>query len=326
MKEILVMAPCRERHRIMLEEAGQGQCRFHFIRKSDSPVRISQAVKNANVIIGEPDIRDLQHASNLDWVQMTWAGTDKYTKVPGFPRQVKLTNASGAFGSVIAEYVFGGILTLYRRFTTYRTLQKQQIWRDCGSERTMEGSRVLILGAGDIGENLARRFHAFYANVVGIRRTLREKTDYFDEMSTLDSLEEQLPLADIVIGCLPHTPATNHLINRQRLLMMKPDAVLVNVGRGSLIVTDDLADVMSHGHLLGAVLDVTEPEPLPSGHPLWLLDNVLLTPHIAGPSFEHSHLTEDKIYMICCDNLRRYLNGQSLLNEVNWETGYRQTL
>jgi phosphoglycerate dehydrogenase-like enzyme len=320
MKEVLVLVPCRERHREQLRRVGE--CRFVF-GESLTPEQRAQAISCADAIIGEPDLAEIKRADKLAWIQMTWAGTDKYTCIEGFPREIALTTASGAFGAVIAEYVFGGILSLYRRFPAYRTQQQRHIWRDCGSERTIEGSRVLILGAGDIGENLAVRFQAFGAYVSGIRRSAGVCPAGFDEMTTLPQLEPQLAAADIVIGCLPNTPQTRHLLGAQELRQMKPNAVLVNVGRGSLIRTEELAAVLREGHLLGAVLDVTEPEPLPETHPLWDMDNVLLTPHIAGPSLNHAPQTEDKIFALCCDNLRRWLAGQPLRNRVDWESGCR---
>ena len=289
-----------------------------------TPEQRVQAIARADAVIGEPEIAEIQTAEKLTWIQMTWAGTDKYTCVPGFPREIALTTASGAFGAVIAEYVFGGILSLYRRFPSYREQQKRHIWRDCGSERTIEGSRVLILGAGDIGESLAERFQVFGAHVTGIRRTASRCPECFDEMGTLAELGERLASADIVVGCLPNTPQTRHLLGERELRLMKPDAVLVNVGRGSLIRTDELVRVLRDGHLLGAVLDVTEPEPLPEDHPLWEIDNVILTPHIAGPSLNHAPQTEDKIFSVCCDNLRRWLAGEPLRNQVEWTRGYRQ--
>lgn len=289
-----------------------------------TPEQRAQAIARADAVIGEPEIAEIQTAEKLTWIQMTWAGTDKYTCASGFPREIALTTASGAFGAVIAEYVFGGILSLYRRFPSYREQQKRHIWRDCGSERTIEGSRVLILGAGDIGESLAERFQAFGAHVTGIRRTASRCPSCFDEMGTLAELGERLASADIVVGCLPNTPQTRHLLGERELRLMKPDAVLVNVGRGSLIRTEELVRVLRDGHLLGAVLDVTEPEPLPEDHPLWELDNVILTPHIAGPSLNHAPQTEDKIFSVCCDNLRRWLAGEPLRNQVDWTRGYRQ--
>ena len=124
-----------------------------------------------------------------------------------------------------------------------------------------------------------------------------------------------------MVACaLPGTAATRGLLNKDRLLSMKPTALLLNCGRGSLIVTRDLEDVLAAGHLGGVALDVTDPEPLPESSPLWNCDRVILTPHISGASFGHVAETEDKIYRLAAENLRRYLNGEDLLNEVDFES------
>lgn len=159
--------------------------------------------------------------------------------------------------------------------------------------------------------------------VVGVCRERRPLPPDFDEVRTLAEAESVLPLADVVVCCLPDTAATRGYFDRARLLRMKSDAILVNVGRGSLVVSDDLAAVLAEGHLYGAVLDVTDPEPLPKNHPLRRMRNVVLTPHVAGLGF-NTEETERKITAICCDNLRRYQNGWSLRNQVDFRTGYRR--
>jgi phosphoglycerate dehydrogenase-like enzyme len=135
-------------------------------------------------------------------------------------------------------------------------------------------------------------------------------------MCLLSHAEQWLPKADIVICCIPNNTDTVHFLNDKRLRLMKEDALLINMGRGNFIVTDELIKIMGEGHLLGAALDVTEPEPLPPGHPLWDMENVMITPHIAGPSFSHCPETEDKIAAICCDNLKRYASGLPLKNLI----------
>ena len=162
--------------------------------------------------------------------------------------------------------------------------------------------------------------------MTGIKRTktfdYAEPMQDFDQIYDLSELDQQLTEADIVIGCLPGTPETKGLLNYERLHSMKKKAVLVNVGRGSLIPMDDLARVLMEGHLQGAVLDVFEAEPLSEKSPLWNMENVLLTPHIAGPSFGGNTKVEKQIWDICMENLERYLNGQKLRNIVQLDIGY----
>ena len=184
---------------------------------------------DAEICIGEPPLALVQQAEKLRWVQMTWAGTDIYTRRTGFPERVTLTNASGAFGRTISEYVLGGILTMYRNFPAYREQQKQAVWRTVGAERTLYGRTVLILGTGDLGSNVAKRLRGFGTVNIGVRRAAGETLPYFDEVRGIAELDELLPQADIVIGCLPNTPGTTGLLTETRLRRMKQDALLVNV-------------------------------------------------------------------------------------------------
>jgi phosphoglycerate dehydrogenase-like enzyme len=143
-------------------------------------------------------------------------------------------------------------------------------------------------------------------------------------LATLFGDFQLLPLADIVACAMPGTAATRGLLHKDRLLAMKPTALLLNCGRGSLIPTKDLEEVLAAGHLGGVALDVTDPEPLPADSPLWDCSRVILTPHISGASFGHVAATEDKIYALAAENLRRYLASEPLLNEVDFQTGYRK--
>ena len=253
---------------------------------------------------------------------MSWAGTDIYTMRDGFPEKVKVTNAKGGFQTVIPEYIVGVILALGRNLKQYANQQREKRWNPLGSELLLCGKRILILGAGDIGTGAAKRLKAFGTTVIGMRRTDRNYPDCFDGMITLDELDKELPLADIVVGCLPGTKETTGLLDERRLRLMKRGAYLVNVGRGSLVDTNALVKVLEEGYLGGAALDVVEPEPLPENHPLWNMEQVMITPHIAGMSFGYSKDTENRIMHICCQNLMRFLEGRELINQVNFETGY----
>lgn len=177
MTEVLITAPCSDEIKLRLEEF-KNSCIFSFgDRKND--------IGSAEVVIGEPRTERIREAKNLKFIQMTWAGADIYTR-GGFPQGIKIANASGAFGSVIAEYVIGAILCVYRRFPEYVENQKVCIWRDAGAERTIEGKTALILGTGDIGSNIAKRLSAFGTKNIGIRRT-GAPAQYFDEMHTLSN-------------------------------------------------------------------------------------------------------------------------------------------
>lgn len=313
MTEVLITAPCSDKVKRRLREF-ENSCVFSFgDRKND--------IGSAEAVIGEPRTEKIRQAKSLKFIQMTWAGADIYTCDGAFPQGIKIANASGAFGPVIAEYVIGAILCIYRRFPEYVENQKVCIWRDAGAERTIEGKTALILGTGDIGSNIAKRLSAFGTKNIGIRRT-GAPAQYFDEMHTLSNIDALLPRADLVIGCLPNTKETGHILNYDRLCLMKSDALFINVGRGSLIDTDALIRALEERRIAGAILDVLEKEPLAADSPLWKMPNVLITPHISGRGFGHDPATEKKVWDICLENLRRYLSGEDIINEIDFARGY----
>lgn len=319
---VAVLLPCDPAQREMLESAGADRCEFIYVDQKMTREERLPVLQSAEVIFGEPGIREIRQCPRLKWIQMSWAGTDVYTMREGFPPGIKLTNARGGFQIVIGEYIVAVILELCRNLKQYAIRQQEEKWQPLGSETLLYGKKILILGAGDIGTGAAKRLKAFGTYITGMRRTERNYPDCYDAMITSDRLDEVLPSADMVIGCLPNTNDTGGLLNERRLRMMKKGAFLINVGRGSLIDTDALVKVLKEGHLGGAALDVAAPEPLPAGHPLWKMENVILTPHIAGLSFGHAKDTENRIIHICCQNLERYLDGKEMVNVVNFETGY----
>ena len=319
--QVLIKPQCNAEIQNQFATKFGDQCEFTFQGKETE-----DAIATAEVVIGEPEEEEILKAENLRWIQLTWAGADKYTKMKAFPTGVTLTNASGAFGKIISEYVIGNIIALYRELPNYWKNKQNHLWVQNRSSETIYGKNILILGTGDIGRNIAHRMKAFETHVTGIKRTAvpehLQQMKAFDEVYDLTALDQQLQKADIVIGCLPGTSETKGLLNYERLYSMKKDAILVNVGRGSLIPTEDLIRVLEEGHLKGAVLDVFETEPLPETSPLWNMENVLITPHIAGPSFGGNAEVQDMIWNICMENMERYLNGKKLKNIVRLKDGY----
>ncbi len=317
-----VLIDLDEHQKEELEAAGGEAVEFFYVPEGMSREERLPVLKQAQVIFGQPGIREINQCDQLRWIQMSWAGTDIYTAREGFPRKVALTNASGCFHVVIPEYVIAVLLELCRNLNVYAVQQKERKWKPIGSEMLLYGKRALILGAGDIGTGVAERLRAFGVKIIGMRKTDRNYPDCYDGMITLDELDQELPKADIVIGCLPGTAETRGLLNLRRLCLMKPGALLVNVGRGNLIDTEDFISVLEQNHLGGVALDVTDPEPLPEDHPLWNMDRVIITPHIAGQSFGYSKDTEDRIVHLWSQNLKRYLEGKELVNRVSFENGY----
>ncbi|MBQ5333828.1 MAG: D-2-hydroxyacid dehydrogenase [Oscillospiraceae bacterium] len=312
---ILVTAPFSETFRSSLRnEAEKYCCNIRFGTDSSD-------LSAADIIIGDITAKQAELCHNLRWLQITSAGADKYTYGSFLPENVILTNVTGAFGDGISEYIIGTILALFRGLFSYRQNQERCVWKDMKTERFISGSRALILGCGDIGSKTAVKLKSFGAQTVGIRKNIRPANG-FDCIYDLKSLDSELPLADIVICCLPKTPLTDHLLDKRRIGLMKSCALIVNVGRGSLIDTAALTEALAEGHLSGAVLDVFEQEPLSAASPLWAMNNVLITPHISGPSFGHSPHTEKLITDICKENISRYMNGKPLINMIPPDHGY----
>lgn len=292
---------------------------YTMVFAQEDPSQIARELQEAEVVIGEPNPALLATAKNLKWMQITWAGADRYTK--RFPENVILTNASGAFGRIISEYTMGMILSQYKRLPEYYVNQKKKVWADLGPERSLLHKRVLILGTGNVGSSIAQKLHAFGTYNIGINRS-GSCPQHFEEAHPLEELDRFLPEADILIGALPRTPYTQGLLDYRRLMQTKQDALLVNVGRGTMIVTKDLEQALEEGHFSGVILDVADPEPLPQTSSLWSCDRVLLTPHISGIGFDHEPATEAFIWEICKENLRNYRDGVPLTHVVDVLAGY----
>lgn len=321
MKNIAVLFPCREDVRERLEKAAPG-CHFAFLEGMDTAERAG-FIKRAHGIIGEPDISEIKAARELTWVQMSWSGTDKYTKREDFPEQVVLTNATGIFGKGIAEWLLGTLLSIYKKLPEYRDRQREHVWKDMGKEKTLYGKTVLVIGAGDIGTSFARLLAPFGTRNIGVRRRKGECSRPFMEMHTIEKLEELLPKADVVVMALPDTKETEGIMDLEKLRLMKRDAVLLNAGRGRTLVTEDLITVLEEGRLYGVGLDVVMPEPLPENSPLWDFDRVLITPHISGQGLDHLTETYDAIAELLVENVGRFDREEPLLNVVDKKAGYR---
>lgn len=315
-KEILVLVPVGEKHRRHLEEKAPSANITYAERKTVTAAQ----VQNAHAIIGNPPVDMIRGSSKLEWVQLQSAGVGAYAEPGALPSGVMLTNASGAYGLAISEYMLGVLLELNNKLHLYRDQQASGSWTEHGLVKSIYGSTVLVVGVGDIGGEFAKRVKALGAYTIGVRRTDTNKPDYLDELHFMDDLSNLLPRADVVAMSLPSTKLTKKIINRETLQLMKQDAVLINVGRGDAIDTEALCDSLESGHLFGAALDVTDPEPLPKEHRLWKIKNAIITPHVSGG--DSLPETTERIIGICANNLDAYVNGKALSNVVSVSAGY----
>lgn len=261
MRMIAVIKKCQEYEKELILSSVEKEDKVLFY-DSEEELLNSKDCENIEIVFGEPEHSTIHCMKSLRWVQMTWAGANKYTSAPDFPDNITLTSASGAYGYVISEYIISGILALYKNLFSYRWQMKSGGWNQIESDDTLEGKRVLILGTGNIGQETAKKLKCFGSYVVGICRSPGNKHLPFDEIYTIDNIDTQLQSADVVIIALPGTTETAGMFGAERIKKMKSNAILVNVGRGFIVNTDELINALQNGLLGGAVLDVTEPEPM----------------------------------------------------------------
>jgi len=256
-------------------------------------------------------------APRLGWAQSWGAGVERFL-TPGFvATPVQLTNAKGIYAIPIAEHVIGFVLYFARGFHHMVQSQMYRRW-DWRQAEEVSGKTLGIVGLGGIGAEVAHRAKSFGMRVIAIRRRPELLAEHADDVRGSDELPWLLAESDFVALCTPLTPETRHLIGRDQLKLMKPTAYVINVGRGGLIDEDGLIAALQENRIAGAGLDVFEKEPLPAESPLWTLPNVLITPHTAGSS-PRSH---ERLIDLFCENLRRYLAGEPLLNVVDKKVGY----
>ena len=285
----------------------------------------SEAIANAagaDAILGFCTQRILDAAPDAVWFQVFSAGVERcFTDDRIRDGDVMLTNMQKMSSPVIGEHVVAMVLSLSRGLIEFGKKMPDGEWRRNGditnSMQSYGGKTVLIAGLGGIGTEAARRLAALEMRIVATRRSSREGPDFVDYVGLSHELEDLAAEADVIVNALPHTPETEGMFNADFFAKMKRGAYFVNVGRGKTVVTDDLVAALRSGQVGGAALDVTEPEPLPSSHPLWQIDNVIITPHVSsrgGNRIRHNILAKD--------NVRRFIAGEPLLNVVDPELGY----
>jgi len=265
----------------------------------------------------------LAAAPKLTWVQAMSAGVDRYVAMPGLAErpQVVLSNLRGVHGPAIADHVFGMLLELTRELRFHAGNQARGAWVREGSGRrpvALQGRTLLVVGLGGIGTEVARRGKGFGMEVLATRRTEAPRPEFVDRVGRPEELLALLPEADVVVIAVPLTAETEGLFGRAAFAAMKPGSWLVNIARGRVVETPALLEALDTGRLAGACLDVTDPEPLPPGHPLWARSNVVITPHVASDA----ELTDERSRRLLRENLRRFGAGEPLLNVVDLRAGY----
>lgn len=313
---VLVLLPLSEAQRTRLE-AGAPGARYAYVAPAPGSMLGSpspEQVAAADVIVGNLAPERLGEAGNLRLLQLNSAGYDNYLAAGTVPADAQLACATGAYGQAVSEHLFAMVLALVKRLPGYHDLQHAREWGDLGAVTTLTGAHVLVLGTGDIGSHFARLCAGMGAHVTGANRHGGEAPAGFGRVVTMGELPETLGQSDVVASFLPSTPETRGLADASFFAAMKQGAYFANGGRGDLVVADALVSALGSGHLAGAALDVTAPEPLPTDNPLWDATNLLLTPHVSGGF--HLSVVLDNIVGIAADNLARLAVGEPIRNEV----------
>lgn len=264
----------------------------------------------------------LRAAKKLKWVQVASAGVEGVVNIPELrDSNIILTNMQGIYAPEIADQALGYLLSFTRCLGHFIHAQPNE---DLPGSRTpdlvldeLQDKTMLVIALGGIGTEIARRAHAFGMRVLATDPKVTKKPEYVAELHQPEALHSLLPKADVIASAVPITPKTRHMLAEREFGLMKPGVIILNVSRGGVIDTDALVAALASKKVAAAGLDVTEPEPLPKGHPLWK-QNILLTSHTAGTSEGGFR----RAFLFFRDNLRRFANGETLQHIVDKQAGY----
>jgi phosphoglycerate dehydrogenase-like enzyme len=301
-------------------------------------------VADAHIIFADFTREDFAAAKQLRWIQVRSAGVEEYVIWPELVESpVVLTNMQRIYSPGISETAIGLILTLAHGLNKYALQTSQQKWgsvdeafmkamserrfgngRDkpwnlTDSLREISGFTMGVVGLGGIGTDTAYRAHyGFGMKILAVDPKPLPKPAFVEELHDVGWLPKMVPQVDVLVCAAPHTKESVGMLNESVFRAMKPTAYFINLSRGTLVDTPALVRALKEGWIAGAGLDVTEPEPLPPGHPLWTAGNVIITSHTSG----HSDVSIQRARDLFCENVRRYVNGLPLLHVVDKQRGY----
>jgi len=255
----------------------------------------------------------LARAKKLRWIQTPMAGLEHYMFPALIESDVTISNMQGIYSDQIADHVMGYVLMFARGFHIYLRRQLERRWQGDVPVIHLADATLGVIGLGGIGMAVAKRGAAAEMRVIAVDAVKTEKPDFVAALWGNDQLGDLLGESDFVVSCVPHTPETVKLIGAAQLKQMKKSAYLINISRGVVVDLPALTSALQRGEIAGAGLDVFETEPLPSNHPLWVMENVIITPHTAGVA---PHTTKRRTEVLT-ENLRRFIAGEPLRNVVD---------
>lgn len=296
------------------------------------------AISDADAFFGKITPEILAPAKQLRWVQSPTASLEHYLFPELVEHPCQLSNMRGLFSDVIADHVMGYVLCFARNLNIYLRQQSAAEWAPVGTDASgiptfatgpsvvssvdaahihLADATLGVVGVGHIGKEICRRAAAFGLTVLGVDPVCREVPGVVDEVHGVDWLPQLLEASDFVVIAAPHTPETEKLFGRDQFAAMKQSAYLINIGRGVIVDLASLVSALESREIAGAALDVFEIEPLPSDHPLWHMENVILTPHVAAasPRISERHLAT------LLENIRCFVAGKepvTLVDKNKW--------
>lgn len=260
---------------------------------------------------------DISSMKNLKWIQVSSIGVDQVPTKEVLKRDIVVTNNRGGYSIPIGEFVVMRILEIMKNTKYFNSIQTNKRWRLTTDVLELYNKRVLILGTGTIGIEVAKRLKGFGVEIIGVN-TNGKPVEFFDQTVSIRKLNDEVEKADILVLALPHTKDTDNILGEKILRSMKKDSSIINVSRGNLIDEVALVELLEEGYFRGVALDVFKEEPLSEESLLWELDRVYITPHNSWVSEKRN---ERRLELIL-QNLKRYVEKEELLNMVNIERGY----
>ena len=288
------------------------------VRKSSDPRVLLSEIRDAEVLLaGRFNSEMFAVAEKLRWVQAVAAGVDRFLFDNFVSSGVILTNARGVHPAQVSDHALALVLAFSRKLDKFMRSQFEKKWTRLECEE-LQRKVIGIVGLGAIGREIARKAKCFGMKVVALDKNVAVQPSFVDELLKPPALLALLRQSDFVVLSVPLTKETEGLIGERELTAMKRDAILTNVSRGRIVQEEALVRALKESKIGGAGLDVFEKEPLPSSSELWAMENVVITPHVAGSTPHYW----SRVCDIFCENLRRYASGQPLINVIDKRAGY----
>jgi phosphoglycerate dehydrogenase-like enzyme len=295
------------------------------VNQSRDQEELLKLVENADVLLaGRFSQRMFLAARKLKWIQTNYVGVESFLYPEVVESDVIITNAGGVNTIPVAEHAIGLIFCLSRKLNLFIRNQIEKKWKTSNAEllsqmKEVDGKTLGIVGVGRIGGEIVKKAKCLGMKTIAARKnTSAQKPDHVDKLVSSENLDQLLAESDFVVLQLPTTAETKNMIGEKEFRSMKPTAFLINTGRGDVVQEDELIKALKEGWIAGAALDTFADEPLPENSPLWDMQNVVITPHVAGLTPYYF----DRLIEVFCENLKRFINKEQLVNVVDKRRGY----